>query len=237
MVELPSGKMKSREGTVVDADDLIDEMIATAKSHTEKLGKVKEFTEEELNELYETLGIGAMKFYLLRVDPQKKMIFNPEDSIDFHGFTGPFVQYTFARIQSILRKVGNGQWAIGNEQLEKGNRQGAIGNWQWAIGNWQSDSGKRINEEQLLPAERSLILLLEQYSAAVEQASDELDPSVIANYVFHLAQKFNSFYAEHSVTNAETDEKKQLRLRLSVMCANIIKSSMRLLGIEVPDKM
>ena len=218
MVELPSGKMKSREGTVVDADDLIDEMIATAKSHTEKLGKVKEFSEDELNELYETLGIGAMKFYLLRVDPKKRIIFNPEESIDFHGFTGPFVQYTFARIQSILRKVGNGQWAMGNGELEIGNRKLEI-------------------KEQLLPQEKSLILSLEQYSTAVEQASDELDPSVIANYVFHLAQKFNSFYAEHSVANAETDEKKQLRLRLSFMCATIIKSGMKLLGIAVPDKM
>ena len=121
MVELTTGKMKSREGTVVDADDLIDEMIATAKHHTEELGKVKDFTEDELKDLYETLGLGAMKFYLLRVDPKKRMIFNPEESIDFHGFTGPFIQYTYARIQSILRKIGepmdngqlsNGQWAI-----------------------------------------------------------------------------------------------------------------------------
>ncbi len=114
MVELTTGKMKSREGTVVDADDLVDEMIATSKHHTEELGKVKDFTEDELKNLYETLGMGAMKFYLLRVDPKKRMIFNPEESIDFHGFTGPFIQYTYARIQSILKKVGdstvNGQW-------------------------------------------------------------------------------------------------------------------------------
>ena len=114
MVELTTGKMKSREGTVVDADDIVDEMIATAKQHTEELGKVKDFTEDELKDLYETIGLGAMKFYLLRVDPKKRMIFNPEESIDFHGFTGPFVQYTYARIQSILRKVGE---AIDNEQL------------------------------------------------------------------------------------------------------------------------
>ncbi len=218
MVELPSGKMKSREGTVVDADDLINEMVATAKNHTEQLGKVKDFSEEELNVLYETLGIGAMKFYLLRVDPKKRMIFNPEESIDFHGYTGPFVQYTFARIQSILRKVGNGDRAMVNAQSEIRNHKSEI-------------------EQQLLPAERSLILFLEQYSTAIEQAGNEMDPSIIANYVFQLSQKFNSFYADHSVANAETEEKKQLRLCLSVMCANIIKSSMKLLGIEVPDKM
>ena len=114
MVELTTGKMKSREGTVVDADDIVDEMIATAEKHTEELGKVKDFTEDELKDLYETLGMGAMKFYLLRVDPKKRMIFNPEESIDFHGFTGPFVQYTYARIQSILRKIGG---TINNEQL------------------------------------------------------------------------------------------------------------------------
>ncbi len=128
------------------------------------------------------------------------------------------MQYTFARIQSILRKVGNSEWAMVNEQLKIGNQKSEI-------------------EQQLLPAERSLIILLEQYSTAVEEAGNELDPSIIANYIFQLAQKFNSFYAEHSVANAETDEKKQLRLCLSIMCANIIKSGMKLLGIEVPDKM
>ena len=214
MVELTTGKMKSREGTVVDADDLVDEMIATSKHHTEELGKVKDFTEEELKALYEILGLGAMKFYLLRVDPKKRMIFNPEESIDFHGFTGPFVQYTYARIQSILRKIGetqvNGQWSIVNE---------------------------KPLTENLLPLEKQLIIFFEKYENIISQAAEELNPSVIANYVFHLAKTFNSFYAEHSVANAENNEKKNLRLHLAVMTATVIKSSLQLLGISVPDRM
>ncbi|HSQ43549.1 MAG TPA: arginine--tRNA ligase [Ginsengibacter sp.] len=209
MVELTTGKMKSREGTVVDADDLIDEMIATSKLHTEELGKVKDFTEDELNQLYETLGMGAMKFYLLRVDPKKRMIFNPEESIDFHGFTGPFVQYTYARIQSILRKIGESPV---NSQLAMG-------------------------KEKLLPLERQLLIFLEKYSNVLEQAAAELNPSVIANYAFHLAKTFNSFYVEHSVASAESEEKKNLRLRISVMTATVIKSALQLLGIKVPERM
>ena len=214
MVELTTGKMKSREGSVVDADDLVDEMIATSKHHTEELGKVKDFTGDELKNLYETLGMGAMKFYLLRVDPKKRMIFNPEESIDFHGFTGPFIQYTYARIQSILRKVG--------EEL--------------AIGSWQSAVGK-ATQQKLLPLERQLLIFLEKYSNVVSQAADELNPSVIANYVFHLAKTFNSFYAEHSVANAESDKKKILRLHIAVMTATVIKSALQLLGIAVPERM
>ncbi|HEV8080795.1 MAG TPA: arginine--tRNA ligase, partial [Chitinophagaceae bacterium] len=187
MVELPSGKMKSREGTVVDADEIIDEMISTAKHHTEELGKVKDFNEHELDDLYETLGLGAMKFYLLRVDPKKRMVFNPEESIDFHGFTGPFVQYTYARIQSVLRKVGQ-----------------------------QSTVDSRQSTE-LLPLEKELILTLEQYSSIIEQAANELNPSVVANYVFDLAKTFNSFYTEHSIANADSEEKKQLRLQIASM--------------------
>lgn len=209
MVELTTGKMKSREGTVVDADDLIDEMIATSKHHTEELGKVKDFKEKELKNLYETLGMGAMKFYLLRVDPKKRMIFNPEESIDFHGFTGPFVQYTYARIQSILRKVGE---------------QETIDNRQWAM-------------EKLLPLERQLLIFLEKYTNVVAQAAEELNPSVIANYVFHMAKTFNSFYAEHSVANAESEAKKILRLHIAVMTATVIKSALQLLGIAVPERM
>lgn len=217
MVELTTGKMKSREGTVVDADELVDEMIATAARHTEELGKVKDFTKEELKELYEILGLGAMKFYLLRVDPKKRMIFNPEESIDFHGFTGSFVQYTYARIQSILRKVGYEQSAINNQQS--------------AIGNPQPATGK------LLPLERELIIFLEKYTTTVSEAAEEMNPSVIANYVFNLAKLFNSFYVEHSVANAETEEKKILRLHISVMTANIIKNGLGLLGIKVPERM
>ncbi|MEP7232589.1 MAG: arginine--tRNA ligase [Ginsengibacter sp.] len=207
MVELTTGKMKSREGTVVDADELIDEMVDTAKKHTEELGKVKDFTQEELKELYETLGLGAMKFYLLRVDPKKRMVFNPEESIDFHGFTGPFVQYTYARIKSILRKV---EEPVIDQQLQK---------------------------EPLLPLERQLIIFLEKYSNVISQAAEEQNPSVVANYVFHLAKTFNSFYTEHSVANAESEEKKSLRLHISTITAMVIKSALQLLGIKVPERM
>jgi arginyl-tRNA synthetase len=210
MVELTTGKMKSREGTVVDADDLVDEMVATAAHHTKELGKVTDFSKDELKELYETLGLGAMKFYLLRVDPKKRMIFNPEESIDFHGFTGPFVQYTYARIQSILRKVGKVQLSVINNEL---------------------------SVEKLLPLERQLIIFLEKYGNIIADAGEEMDPSIIANYVFNLAKLYNSFYTEHSVANAENETKKKLRLGISVMTANVIKSGLQLLGINVPERM
>lgn len=205
MVELPSGKMKSREGTVVDADDLVDEMVRISAEHTEALGKVKDFTPEELKDLYLMLGLGALKFFLLRVDPKKKMIFNPEESIDFHGFTGPFVQYTHARIRSILRK-----------ESPEANAQ---------IGNG------------LLPLEKELLIHLERYGITIEQSVSEHNPSLIAIYIFELAKLFNSFYAEHSVTQAESNEKKQLRLKLCQMTAHVIKSGMSLLGINVPERM
>lgn len=206
MVDLPTGRMKSREGTVVDADDLIDEMVSIAAKHTQELGKVKDFTEEELKELYDILGIGALKFYLLRVDPKKRMIFNPEESIDFHGFTGPFVQYTHARIKSILRK-------------EK-----SVCSFQFAV-------------SSLLKLEKELLLLLEQYPTIVKQAADEYNPSVIAIYIFNVAKTYNTFYTEHSVLNAESEEKKQLRLQLCQLTANVIKDAMSLLGIRVPERM
>ena len=205
MVELPTGKMKSREGTVVDADDIVNEMISTARQHTEALGKVKDFSEPELEVLYKTIGLGAMKFYLLRVDPKKKMIFNPEESIDFHGFTGPFIQYTYARIKSILRKE-------------------------------PAPSTSSI-VAPLLPLEKEILVILEQFPAVIKEAARELNPSAIANYVFHLAKTFNSFYTEHSIANAETAEKKALRLQLSVMTSNVLQSSMQLMGIAVPERM
>ncbi|MEO8766373.1 MAG: arginine--tRNA ligase [Ginsengibacter sp.] len=223
MVELTTGKMKSREGTVVDADDLVDEMIATSKKHTEELGKVKDFSEGDLKDLYEILGMGAMKFYLLRVDPKKRMIFNPDESIDFHGFTGPFVQYTYARIHSILKKVRD------DERGEEGSL---------AAGSWEFEGHKsQLDVQQLLPLERQLLIFLEKYAHVISQAGDELNPSVIANYVFHLAKTFNSFYAEHSVANAENEEKKILRLHIAVMTATVIKSALQLLGIAVPERM
>lgn len=206
MVELPTGKMKSREGTVVDADDLIDEMISISREHTLSLGKVNDFNESELDSLYDTIGLGALKFFLLRVGPQKKMIFNPEESIDFHGFTGPFVQYAFARIRSILRKNTITQELI-------------------------SDNA------DLLPIEKDLLLLSEQYENILQQSANDLDPSVIATYLFQLAQAFNSFYANHSIGNAESEEKKQLRLRIASITSTIIASGMQMLGIKVPEKM
>jgi arginyl-tRNA synthetase len=206
MVELPTGKMKSREGTVVDADDIVAEMVNIAKAKTEELGKVKDFTEAELTELYETIGLGALKFFLLRVDPKKKMIFNPEESIDFHGFTGPFVQYTHARIKSILRKS--------NEKI----------------------SGNLLAKD-LLPLEKALLIQLEQFPGVIDEASQQLDPSKIAIYVFNLSKTFNSFYTEHSISNAESAAKKQLRLQVAHLTAQVIKTSMGLLGIQVPERM
>jgi arginyl-tRNA synthetase len=204
MVELPTGKMKSREGTVVDADDIVDEMLSIASAKTEELGKVKDFTEDELADLYNIIGLGALKFFLLRVDPKKRMVFNPEESIDFHGFTGPFVQYTHARIKSILRK--------------------------------EQPKGEEIKGE-LLPLEKDVIILLEQFAAVIDEAAQNHDPSKLAIYVFNLAKTFNSFYTVHSIASAETAEKKELRLQLATLTANVIKTGMRLLGIRVPERM
>ncbi|MGN7819403.1 arginine--tRNA ligase [Chitinophaga sp. 22536] len=216
MVELPHGRMKSREGTVVDADDMAEEMVNTAKEATEKaLQKHSDITEAELNELYETIGLGGMKFFLLRVDPKKKMIFNPEESIDLHGFTGPFIQYAHARIKSILRDVGP------VEGLENFRYHG-----------------------ELLPLEKELIVLNEQFEGAVVDAHREMSPSVIANYVFLLAQTFNSFYAAkvdgvytYSVLREENEDKKKLRLQLITLTAHTIRQGMKLLGINVPERM
>ena len=205
MVELPSGKMKSREGTVVDADDLINEMINIAKQKTEELGKVKDFTKEELIALYNIIGLGALKFFILRVDPKKRMVFNPEESIDFHGFTGPFIQYTHARIKSILRR---------NEVALT-----------------------TLQDASLLPLEKEIIVSLEQFSSIIAEAGTEYDPSKIAIYVFNLCKTFNSFYTEHSVTNAESEKKKQLRLQICSLTSTVIKRGMHLLGIDVPERM
>jgi arginyl-tRNA synthetase len=204
LVELPSGRMKTREGTVVDADDIINEMVSISAHHTQELGKVKDFTKEELKELYDIIGLGALKFYILRVDPKKRMVFNPEESIDFHGFTGPFIQYTHARIKSILRK----------EQAKKGKPQGS-----------------------LLKLEKELLLLLEQYPSIVKEAANEYNPSVIAVYIYNIAKTYNSFYTEHSVLNAESEEKKNLRLQLCALTAHVIANGMGLLGIKVPERM
>mgnify|MGYP000364259342 FL=1 len=204
MVELPTGKMKSREGTVVDADDLVDGMVQIAKEKTESLGKVDEFSPAQLEKLFDTIGLGALKFFLLRVDPKKKMIFNPEESIDFHGFTGPFIQYTHARIKSILRKTGTAVHSIGTD---------------------------------LLPLEKALAMQLANFSAEVNEAAEALDPSKLAIYAFNLAKLFNSFYAELSIANAESEDKKNLRIQLGILTAATLKQAMHALGIEVPEQM
>ncbi len=205
MVELPSGRMKTREGTVVDADDLLDELKKVAQEKTEELGKVKDFSAEELDRLHNMISLGALKFFLLRVDPKKRMIFNPEESIDIHGFTATFVQYTHARICSILRK--------------------------------EVASAEPMEHSALLPLEKTMIVHLEQFETVIDQALQEHNPSALANYAFSLAKTFNSFYAEHSVVKAESEEKKQLRLRISAVTAKTIRIAMKLLGIEVPDRM
>ncbi len=204
MVELPTGKMKSREGTVVDADDLVDAMIAISKEKTEALGKVSDFTTDQLTELYNTIGLGALKFFLLRVDPKKKMIFNPEESIDFHGFTGPFIQYTHARIKSILRKTG---------------------------------VTVSITNNELLPLEKQLAIELSTFPAIINEAAENLDPSKVAIFAFNLAKLFNTFYAEHSIANAESETKKQVRIQLGILTAATLQKSMSVLGIAVPEQM
>ncbi|MFT4061593.1 MAG: arginine--tRNA ligase [Edaphocola sp.] len=207
MVELPSGRMKSREGTVVDADDMMDEMLRLAQEQTEENGKTDGFSTEELANLYEMIGMGALKFYLLRIEPKKKMIFDPKESIDLHGFTAAFVQYAHARICSILQK---------NEIAE-----GPV----------------TLGKEPLLDMEKTLLLQIEQYPQVLEQAAAEFNPSALCNYAFRLAQTFNSFYDKHSIAKAESEEKKQLRLMLATMTANTLQNAMLLLGISVPQKM
>ncbi|MBS1779194.1 MAG: arginine--tRNA ligase [Bacteroidetes bacterium] len=213
MVELPSGKMKSREGTVVDADDMIDEMIALSQQQTEEAGKTEGFTQDELATLYNTIGLGALKFYLLRVDPKKRMIFDPKESIDLHGFTATFIQYAHARICSILRK----------EQVPMVPPAETFSNFTSTL--------------PVLPAEKKMLLILEQYPAILENAGSEYNPSLLCNYCFALAQQFNSFYDEHSISKAENEEKKQLRLMLIVMTAQVMRNAMQLLGIRLPEKM
>ncbi|MBQ9237498.1 MAG: arginine--tRNA ligase [Prevotella sp.] len=207
MVELPNGKMKSREGTVVDADDLIATMIADARKTSDELGKNADMSEEEKQEIARIVGMGALKYFILKVDARKNMLFNPEESIDFNGNTGPFIQYTYARIRSILRKTGEGR----NTQI--------------------------IPNTQISQKEIDLIQKISEYGDAVAQAGKDYSPSGIANYCYELTKAFNQFYHDFSILNAETEEKKQVRLMIAANVAKTIKNGMALLGIEVPERM
>ena len=210
MVELPNGKMKSREGTVVDADDLIAAMVADAKQTSEELGKFKDMSEEERNEIARIVGLGALKYFILKVDARKNMLFNPEESIDFNGNTGPFIQYTYARIRSILRKA----------QAEGIN-----------IPTTLADT-MPLNEKEI-----ELIQKLNEFGAAVEQAGKDYSPSGIANYCYELTKAFNQFYHDYSILGADTEEEKVVRLVLAQNVGKTLKNGMALLGIEVPERM
>jgi arginyl-tRNA synthetase len=206
MVESPTGRFKSREGKTADADDLIAEVLRIAEERTKEQGKIDDFTNDEAKALYKTIGLGALKFFLLRVNPYKKIIFNPEESIDFHGQTGPFVQYTYARICSIIRKA-----AITPDTLNV--------------------------QTNLQGVERQIIQQLCEYENVIADASNKYDPSEIANYAYNLAKLYNKFYGELKILSADTDAEKHLRLTISQATANTIKHAMKLLGIDVPEKM
>lgn len=210
MVELPNGKMKSREGTVVDADELIEEMISDARKTSEELGKFADMSDEERNNIARIVGLGALKYFILKVDARKNMLFNPAESIDFNGNTGPFIQYTYARIRSILRKA---------------NAEG------------QSVPTSLAGDMPINDKEIELIQKMNEYASVVLQAGKDYSPSGIANYCYELTKEFNQFYHDYSILNAEDEKQKIVRLVLAKNVAKIIKNSMRLLGIEVPERM
>ena len=209
MVELPEGKMKSREGTVVDADDLIADMVATAREMSQELGKLDGCTEEEANDISRMVGLGALKYFILKVDPKKTMLFNPRESIDFNGNTGPFIQYTHARIRSVLRKAAE----AGIEY--KG----------------------RVSGIELLPEEIELVKMLSDYPAVVASAGESYSPAVIGAYVYDLSKLFNSYYHDHSILHEEKEKVRRIRLQLAEQTARVIRSGMWLMGIEVPERM
>jgi arginyl-tRNA synthetase len=207
MVDLPSGKMKSREGTVVDADDLIKSMEDTAAEISQELGKLDGYSEPEKKELYRIIGLGALKYYILKVDPKKRILFNPEESVDFQGNTGPFIQYTYARIQSILRKADN----VGSSAVE--------------------------TTLELHEKEKELLKQIQLFPETVQLAAENYSPALIANYTYDLVKEFNSFYQQVSILGESDEQKKQFRVHLSKKVGEVIQSAFRLLGIQVPERM
>lgn len=211
MVDLPSGKMKSREGTVVDADDLMEEMVQEAERQTRELGKIDELSETESKKLFEMIGLGALKFFLLKVDPKKRMMFDPNESIQLQGFTGPFIQYTHARIRSIIRKAESIKIQVSSADL------------------------KQVTE--LEPAERDAIFVLNQFENKLKEAAKEYSPAVIANYAYDLAKQYNQFYQNIPIFNEADQVKLKFRVAFSIAIADAIKKAMGILGIQVPEKM
>jgi arginyl-tRNA synthetase len=209
MVELPSGKMKSREGTVVDADDIMDEMVSTAKKLSLELGKLDDMPEDEREELFKIIGLGALKYYLLKVEPKKQMLFDPEESIDFNGHTGPFIQYSYTRIQSLVKKAG---------------------------ANYNNDDDNGYSYD-LDPLEKGIIKLINQYPSIIKEAGDSLSPALIANYVYELAKEFNHFYQSLPILKLDDEQIAAFRINLAETTGRVIKSAMNLLGIDVPDQM
>nr|MBX2827683.1 arginine--tRNA ligase [Flavobacteriaceae bacterium] len=207
MVDLPSGKMKSREGTVVDADDLVAEMANTARDISEDLGKIDDFSSEEKNNLYHTIGLGALKYYILKVDPKKRILFNPEESVDFQGNTGPFIQYTYARIQAILRQ---------SEGISH---------------------PKDFSEIELHAKEKEVMKQIQLFPETLQLAASQYSPAIIANYTYDLVKNFNSFYQNVSILGAETELQKSFRIQLSKATGQVIQTAFALLGIQVPERM
>jgi len=210
MVDLPSGKMKSREGTVVDADDLMVDMTSTARELSEELGKLEEYSSEEKLELYKMVGLGALKYYILKVDPKKRILFNPAESVDFQGNTGPFIQYTYARIQSILRKA-NDTGVLLSDAVE--------------------------NSFELHQKEKELIKQLQLFPDTIQLAAANFSPALVANYVYDLVKEFNSFYQQVSILGESDEKKKSFRVQLSKKVGEVIESGFGLLGIDVPERM
>lgn len=207
MVDLPSGKMKSREGNVVDADDLIEEMVSTAQSIAQDLGKLDGYEEDEKNTLYRMIGLGALKYYILKVDPKKRILFDPEESVDFQGNTGPFIQYTYARIQSILRKAN------------------------------QESSTLELSNYVFHDKEKALIKLITQFPEVIQQAAEQYSPALVANYVYDLVKEFNSFYQTVSILGADEQQQVNFRIELARLVSEVIKKSFNVLGIDVPERM